>query len=84
MCCSHDSDIMNIATVNDMTLQNSDKRKGKSEQNQMQANLDFSSILGKFHLFIKIVQKYLTFKYKLSSSLIKQHFTHMIENHLLR
>lgn len=60
---------MNVIAVNDLSLTNIDKLKGQFQQNQIQTTLMLAVAWKipprKFHLLIKIVQKYLTFKCRL-------------------
>ena len=83
VCSSDDASIVSIFTVNGMTLPDSDKLKG--HLNRIKYILSLVLVhFWKFYVYLKIMQKHLTIKYKLlSSSLIQQHFTHMTNNYLL-
>lgn len=83
-CCSDDASITSIVAVHGMTLPNRDKLKGHLNRIKYKLSLVLVQFW-KFYVYLKIVQKHLTSKYKLlSSSLIQQHFTHMANNYLLR
>ena len=74
VCCSDDASTMSFVAVNGMTLPNRYKLKGHLNRIKYKLSLVLAHFW-KFYVYLKIVQKHLTSKYKLlSSSLIQQHF----------